>query len=730
MPDDKPKTKDFVHLHVHSHYSMLDGMGKIPDLVAKAKNDGQPALALTDHGVMHGIVEFYEECTKQGIKPILGIETYVAPRTMKDKQPRVDSSTYHLILLAKNEAGYRNLMKLTSLAHLDGYYYKPRIDKKLLKEHSEGLIACSACVQGEIPRKSLENIEEGRKALKEYLEIFPKEDFYLEVQHHPNTVPEQKIANNNIFKLAEEFGLKVIATNDPHYVNSDDNIAHDALICLQTGKLVGDTNRMTMAGDDYSLLTHAQMSSNFPDHPEVLTNTIEVMNKCDVQIELGKFRFPEFPLPAGETYETYLRKLIDERLPKIVSEITPRIRERIDYEFKVIKDKGYLGYFLIVQDFFHFAKQQGIPTNTRGSAAGCFISYALGITGKQLNPFDYNLPFERFLNPFRPSAPDIDADIADAGRDEIIRYVSNKYGSDHVAQIITFGTMAARMAVRDVGRVLGMSYSEVDIIAKLIPPLKTTLDKALKEVAELRNLYDSDPRVKQCIDIARRLEGVVRHASVHAAGVVIAPEEITNYTPVMMDAKGDRLITQYEMHAVGEDGIGLIKMDFLGLANLSIIQNVIKIIAKTQGVQIILDEIPLDDKKTYEMLSRGETIGVFQLESEGMRKNIKELRPTTILDIMAMVALYRPGPMAFIPEYVARKHNPSRIKYSDPRLEAVLKQSLGLIVYQDDVLMIAIELAGSTGKRLINSVKQSAKKSLKKCQRKKINFSAKLLSEV
>ena len=694
MSSDTDLKTQFVHLHVHSHYSMLDGMGKIPDLIAKAKNDGQPALALTDHGVMHGIIEFYEQCTKAGIKPILGIEIYVAPRSMKDRQPRVDSSAYHLILLAKNEIGYKNLMKLTSIAHLEGYYYKPRVDKETLKKHSEGLVVCSACVQGEIPRKSLESLDEGRKALKEYLEIFPKEDFYLEVQHHPNTVQEQKQVNKNIFKLAEEFGIKVVATNDPHYVDSSDNIAHDALICLQTGKLLADSNRMTMAGDDYSLLTHEQMAANFPDHPEVLKNTIEVARKCNVEIELGKFKFPEFPLPEGETYESHLRKLIDDRLPNIVDEVTPVIKERIDYEFKVIKDKGYLGYFLIVQDFFRFAKENGIPTNTRGSAAGCFISYALGITGKQLNPFDYNLPFERFLNPYRPSAPDIDADIADAGRDEIIRYVSNKYGQTHVAQIITFGTMAARMAVRDVGRVLGMSYSEVDMIAKLIPPLKTTLDKALKEVAELKNLYDSDPRVKQCVDIARRLEGVVRHASVHAAGVVIAPDEITNYTPVMMDAKGERLITQYEMHAVGEDGVGLIKMDFLGLANLSIIQNVLKIVNKTREIKIILDEIPLDDKKTFDLLSRGETIGVFQLESEGMRKNIKELRPTTILDIMAMVALYRPGPMAFIPEYVARKHNPSKIRYADPRLESVLKQSLGLIVYQDDVLMIAIELAG------------------------------------
>ena len=721
MPEEI-KPKQFCHLHVHSHYSMLDGMGKIPDLIEKAKNDGQPAIAITDHGVMHGVIEFYQACTKAGIKPLLGIEIYMAPRSMKDKQPRVDSSAYHLILLAKDFPGYQNLMRLTSVAHLEGYYYKPRVDKATLKKYSKGLIACSACVQGEIPRKSLESYEEGKKALEEYLEIFPAEDFYLEVQHHPNTVPEQKIANENIFKLAEEFGLKVIATNDPHYVDSSDNIAHDALICLQTGKLVADSNRMSMAGDDYSLLTHDQMAANFPDHPEVLTNTLEVAEKCNVEIELGKFRFPEFPLPKEETYETHLRKLIDDRLPKIVDEVTPVIKERIDYEFKVIKDKGYLGYFLIVQDFFRFAKENGIPTNTRGSAAGCFISYALGITGKQLNPMDYNLPFERFLNPYRPSAPDIDADIADAGRDEIIKYVSNKYGSNRVAQIITFGTMAARMAVRDVGRVLGMSYSEVDIIAKLIPPLKTTLDKALKEVAELKNLYDSDPRVKQCMDIARKLEGVVRHASVHAAGVVIAPDEITNFTPVMMDAKGERLITQYEMHAVGEDGVGLIKMDFLGLANLSIIQNVLRIVDKTRGIKINLDEIPLDDKKAFELLSRGETIGVFQLESEGMRKHIKELRPTHILDIMAMVALYRPGPMAFIPEYVSRKHNPANIRYADPRLEAVLKQSLGLIVYQDDVLMIAIELAGYNWEEVDKFRKAIGKKIIKEMAAQKEKF--------
>lgn len=715
------KKTQFVHLHTHSHFSMLDGMGKIPDLVAKAKADGQPALAITDHGVMHGAVEFYEECERQEIKPIIGCEVYVAPRTLKDKVPRTDAHPYHLILLAKNEEGYRNLMKLTTIAHLEGYYYKPRVDKHVLKKYSEGLIACSACVQGEIPRKGLEDINKGREIVKEYLDIFGKENLYLEVQKH-KMVDQQEAANELVFKLAKEFGLKVVATNDIHYVNSEDDVAQDALICLQTSRVMSDTNRLSMVGDDYSLLSTQQMEKNFPDHPEVLSNTLEVMEKCNLKLELGKFRFPDFPVPEGETYETYLRKLIEERLPDRVGEITPEVRKRLDYEFQVIKDKGYLGYFLIVQDFFHWAKRNGIPTNVRGSAAGCLVSYSLGITAKQLNPMDYNLPFERFLNPFRPSAPDIDCDIADAGRDQLIQYVSKKYGKDRVAQIITFGTMAARMAVRDVGRVLGMSYGEVDIIAKLIPPMKTSLKQAMETINELKELYNSNAQVKQCIDIAGRLEGVVRHASVHAAGVVISPDEITNFTPVMMDAKGDRLITQYEMHAVGEDGVGLIKMDFLGLANLSIIQNVLKIVKKTRGIEVKLDEIPLDDKKAFGLLSRGETIGVFQLESEGMRKHIKELRPTTIDDIMAMVALYRPGPMSFIPEYIARKHNPARIHYADPRMEKFLSKSLGLIVYQDDVLMIAIELAGYNWQEVDKFRKAIGKKIVKEMAAQKEKF--------
>ncbi|HLC44032.1 MAG TPA: DNA polymerase III subunit alpha [Patescibacteria group bacterium] len=716
------KFPEFVHLHVHSHFSMLDGMSKIPDIVAKIKKDGQTAVALTDHGVMHGAIEFYEECLKNGIKPIIGVEAYIAPRTLHDKQPRIDNRGYHLVLLAKNFEGYQNLMKLTTIAHLEGYYYKPRIDKETLRKHSAGLIASSACVQGEIPRKALESYEEGRKAVLEYLEIFGPNDLVLEVQHHPNTVPDQAKANKLIFKLADEFGLKVIATNDPHYVNSDDNIAQDALLCLQTGKLVSDSERMKMTGDDYSILTREQMFTNFKDHPEVMTNTSEVAEMCNLEIELGKFKFPEFPTPVGETYETYLKKLIEERLPNRIKNVTPEIRQRLDYEFKVIKDKGYIGYFLIIQDFFQWAKDQGIPTNVRGSAAGCLVSYALGITAKQLNPFDYNLPFERFLNPFRPSAPDIDCDIADSGRDAIIHYVSEKYGHDRVAQIITFGTMAARMAVRDVGRVLGMSYGEVDTIAKLIPPIRTDLKKALETVPELKSLYDSDAGVQKCLDIAKKLEGVVRHASVHAAGVVISPGEITNYTPVMMDAKGERLITQYEMHAVGEDSVGLIKIDFLGLANLSIIQNVIRIVRKTRGIEVILDEIPLDDKKAFQLLSRGETIGVFQLESEGMRKHIKDLRPSTIDDIMAMVALYRPGPMAFIPEYIARKHNPSRIKYADPRMKKFLAKSLGLIVYQDDVLMIAIELAGYNWAEVDKFRKAIGKKIVKEMAAQKEKF--------
>lgn len=717
----------FVHLHVHSHYSMLDGMGKIPDLVKKAKDDGQTALALTDHGNMHGAVEFYETCEKEGVKPIIGMEAYIAPRKLTDKQPRIDASAYHLILLAKNETGHKNLLKLTTIAHLEGYYYKPRIDKETLKKYSDGLIASSACLQGEIPRKALENIEEGRKAVKEYLEIFSKDDLYLEVQYHPNTVPEQNQSNKNIYKLAEEFGLKVIATNDPHYVNTDDAVAQDALLCLQTGKLIADENRMTMAGDDYSLLTRQQMARNFPDHPEVMANTLAVAERCEVKLNLGGIIIPDFPVPEGYNLDSWFKhkcylglnwrygrqKITESDLPKDREvcaddlKVSEEIWQRYQYEYGVIAHMEYQGYILIVADYVQWAKDQGIAVGPgRGSGAGSIICYALNVTN--LDPLAYGLLFERFLNPDRVSMPDIDMDFADSRRGEVIEYVTQKYGKDHVAQIITFGTMAARMAVRDVGRVLGMSYSEVDAIAKLIPA-GMTLQESLDNIAELKTLYGSDAQVMQCIDIAKKLEGVVRHSSMHAAGVVISKEPLVEYCPLQEAQKGDlSIVTQYSMNPI--EHLGLLKMDFLGLSNLTIIQEALRIIRKTKEENIDIDNIKLDDKKTYRLLAKAETTGVFQLESDGMKRYLKELKPTVFEDITAMVALYRPGPMQWIDSFVARKHGREPISYIHPKTKAALESTYGIIVYQEQLMQMSKDMAGFTGGQADTLRKATGKK--------------------
>ena len=710
MSEESPK---FVHLHVHSHYSMLDGMGKIPDLVAKAKNDGQEALAITDHGVMHGAVEFYEECKKAGIKPIIGCEVYVAPRSRTDKTPRVDSSSYHLILLAKNEEGYKNLIKLTTLAHLEGYYYKPRIDKEILKKYSGGLIASTACIQGEIPRKALESKDLGREAIKQYLDIFSKDDFYLEVQRH-DSIPENKAWQEMVFGLAEEFGLKVIATNDPHYVNSSDNIAQDALICLQTGKMLADENRMSMVGEDYSLLTRQEVLNNFPDHPEVMENTLEIAAKCDLKLKLGGIIIPAFPVPDGYTIDSFFReksylglnwrygtkKIKKSDLPTdhepTANElhISQDIWERYKYEYSVIDHMGYQGYLLIVADYVQWAKDREIAVGPgRGSGAGSIIAYSFNITN--LDPLKFGLLFERFLNPDRISMPDIDMDFADSRRSEVIEYVCGKYGRDHVAQIITFGTMAARMAVRDVGRVLSMPYSEVDVIAKLITP-GMNLNQALENVVELKSLYKSNATVKKCIDIAIKLEGVVRHASMHAAGVVISKDPLTEYVPLQEATKGDiATVTQYSMNPI--EHLGLLKMDFLGLSNLTIIQNAIRIIRKTKGDEIDIDNLPLEDALTYKLLSRADTTGVFQLESDGMKRYLKELKPTVFEDIIAMVALYRPGPMQWIDEFIARKHGRKPVSYAHPKMKEALESTYGIIVYQEQVMQMSKDMAGFTG---------------------------------
>ncbi len=765
MPDESKteefKPSPFVHLHVHSHYSMLDGMGKIPDLVAKAKADGQTALAITDHGVMHGAIEFYEECEKEGILPLIGVEIYMAPRTLKDKTPRIDANPYHLVLIAKNEEGYKNLLKITTIAHLEGYYYKPRIDKATLKKHSAGLIALSACLQGEIPRKALENMDRARGAILEYKEIFPNGDFYLEVQKHPSIQIQDRV-NKLILQLAKETGLKVVATCDTHYVNPDDAIAQDALICLQTGRILSDTNRMSMKGDDYSLKTTAEMMANFPDNPETITNTQEIAEKCNLHLELGGMIFPVFPVPENYSIESYFMEkaylglnwrygsekinkddlyaaidviptsspvipteaegsldsqttlsrddIFNVQFKKITADIlkiSPEIWERAEYELGVINKMGYQGYFLIVADYVNWAKEQGIAVGPgRGSAAGSIIAFGMNITN--LDPLQFDLLFERFLNPDRISMPDVDMDFADSRRGEVIEYVCSKYGRDHVAQIITFGTMAARMAIRDVGRVLGMSYAEVDLIAKLIP-LGMHLQESIDFVSELKDLYSANAQVKECLDIAKKLEGVVRHASVHAAGVVISKERLTEYVPLQEAAKGDiSVVTQYSMNPI--EHLGLLKMDFLGLSNLTIIQNALRIIRKTKNTELDIDSIPLDDKESYKLLSRAETIGIFQLESEGMRRYLKELKPNVFEDIIAMVALYRPGPMQWIDSFIARKHGKEPISYAHEKAKASLENTYGIIVYQEQLMQMAKDMANFSGGQADTLRKATGKK--------------------
>ncbi|MFA4995922.1 MAG: DNA polymerase III subunit alpha [Patescibacteria group bacterium] len=723
----------FVHLHTHSHYSMLDGMGKLPDLIKKAKANNQPALALTDHGVMHGAVEFYEICEKEGIKPIIGCEVYVAPRTLKDKVPRTDAHPYHLILLAKNEEGYKNLIKLTTIAHLEGFYYKPRIDKDVLKKYSKGLIASSACIQGEIARKALESIEKGREAVKEYLTIFPKEDLYLEVQYHKKT-DDQKLANDLIYQLAKEFDLKVVATNDIHYVNSDDNIAQDALICLQTSRQMSETNRLTLMDFDLSMLSTEEMAKNFSDHPEAITNTLEIAEKCNLKLDLGGIIIPDFPVPEGYTLDSFFKEkaylglnwrygsepIKKEDLPKDREPTFEELRieesvwDRYKYELSVITKMGYQGYFLIVADFIQWSKDQKISVGPgRGSGAGSIIAYAFNITN--LNPLAYNLLFERFLNPDRISMPDFDTDFADSRRHEVIEYVSKHYGRDHVGQIITFGTMAARMAVRDVGRVLGMSYGEVDMIAKLIPQGEM-LGKSLETVSELKEIYNSNAQVKECIDIATKLEGVVRHASMHAAGVVISKDALTEYCPLQEATKGDiSTVTQYSMTPI--EHLGLLKFDFLGLSNLTIIQNAVRIIKKTKVPDFDIDKIDFKDKDTYKLLSRAETTGVFQLESDGMKRYLKELRPSVFEDIIAMVALYRPGPMQWIQEFIDRKHGRKQVTYAHPKAKAALENTYGIIVYQEQVMQMSKDMAGFTGGQA-DSLRKAIGKKIKELMEK------------
>lgn len=685
---------NFVHLHNHSHYSLLDGLPKIDAMVRRARELGMPAVALTDHGVLYGIVEFYQKARQAGVKPILGIEAYLARNSLLDKQAKVDDRPFHLILLAKNTAGYKNLIKLSTLSHLKGFYYKPRIDLAALKKHHEGLICLTSCLNGHIPTLLLSNRrEEAREAVAWYKDVFG-EDFYFELQHHP-TLPQQAVLNDALIKLGRETGTSLVATNDCHHLTEDDAEAQDILLCIQTKRHIEDKDRMTYMGENMTMRPAEEMAAIFADTPEAIENTVKIAEQCNVEIPLGVTQLPHFPTPENKTPNQYLRELCEAGLERRYGEhaYDPEVLDRMNYELSVIEKTGYASYFLIVQDFINWAKGQGIVVGPgRGSAAGSIVAYLTNITN--VDPLRYKLLFERFLNPDRVSMPDIDIDFADIRRDEVIRYAERKYGKDHVAFIITFGTMAARAAVRDVGRVLGLPYSYCDRVAKLIP-MFTDLTTALDSVQELREIYANDSDAKRLLDSAKKLEGVARHASRHACGVVITKDPLVEYVPLQRAGQDDdAIITQYSLHPV--EDLGLLKIDFLGLSNLTILQKAIEIVEKTRGIKVDTDSLNLEDRKTFRLLQKGQTIGVFQLESSGMRRYLKELKPTTLEDIIAMVALYRPGPMEFIPRFIEGKHGKRATSFIHPKLEPILETTYGVAVYQEQVMQIARDIAGFT----------------------------------
>ena len=678
----------FVHLHVHSEYSLLDGACRIGSMMDRVQELGQDAIALTDHGVMYGTIDFYRAAKKAGIKPIIGCEVYVARRTHFDKVHGIDKEPYHLVLLCENEIGYRNLSYMVSLGFTEGFYNRPRVDMDLLREHHEGLIALSACLAGRIPQAIMqEDLDAAEQAAREYAEIFGPEHFYLELQDHG--IPEQRTVNGQIRKLADKLGLPLVVTNDAHYLRKSDAKMQDVLLCIQTGKTVDDPNRMKFETEEFYLKSEEELRSLFPDVPEAFENTVQIAERCNVEFTFGKYFLPEFKLPEGVTSLSYLKQLCREGFDELYGTAHPEYMQQLEYEIDMIEKMGFTDYFLIVQDFVNYAKGAGIPVGPgRGSAAGSMVSYCLRIT--DIDPMQYSLYFERFLNPERVSMPDIDMDFGDTRRGEVVDYVRRKYGDDHVAQIVTFGTMAARAAIRDVGRVLNMTYAETDTVAKLVPTgPHITLEDALKLSKQLSDLYQGDPRVHKLIDTARALEGMPRHASTHAAGVVITKRPVYEYVPL---ARNDEsIVCQYTMVTLEE--LGLLKMDFLGLRNLTVLDDAVKMVQRDHP-DFRLADIPMDDKATFDMLTQGKTGGVFQMESSGMTGVCLGLKPQNIEDITAIIALYRPGPMDSIPRFVACKHDPKLVTYKHPKLEPILSGTYGCIVYQEQVIKIFQELAG------------------------------------
>lgn len=685
---------EFVHLHTHSMYSLLNAVPTPKELVKAAVADGQHAMAITDAGALYGAIDFYSQCHKGGIKPIIGLDAFMAPRTRHDKE-MMDRPRGRLVLLAKNDVGYKNLIKMVTIANTEGFYYRARIDHELIKDHCEGLICIIPSFAGETAQHLKNNdLEKAAASLAWYKDVF-KENLYHEITHHPEILDHQEL-QEKIQTLAKEGDVPLVAAQDIYYMDKDDSVIRALMMKIQSGGVVDPDEAFA---EDFSFATQEEMKEKFKDLPEAIANTVKIADQCHVEIVLGQeaWKFPDYKIASGKTPDDELKEMayagVLWRKHDMNDEV---VKKRINYELEVIKTKGYSKYFLAVGDLLREARERGIYTTIRGSVAGSYATYVLGITN--VDPLEYKLPFERFLNPERPSAPDVDMDFADNRRDEIIEYAKEKYGADKVAQIGTFGTMMARAAVKDVARALGHPYSTGDRISKLIPMgsqgFAMTIDRAMEIEKDLAKLYKQDSESRQVIDLAKRIEGRVRHMGVHAAGVVIAPEALTNYVPIQVDSKTGKHVTQYEMHSVGEDGVGLLKFDFLGIKNLAILADAVKRVKKIHDIDVDIEDIPVDDQKTFDMLANGETMGLFQLNGTGMTSFLKQLKPTTIHDINAMVALYRPGPMEMIPTYIERKHSPNMITFLDPRLEQILDRSYGVITYQDDVMMISIELAG------------------------------------